>query len=413
MKKFLLLAVLLAIAATQPMQGQDYRLPQHEFTINAFGGLSTLLYKVDKNLVNDASHKMGLGFGAGFGYHFFFSDNWAFVTGIEAALYRSSFTAAVINTNSPSLNNFKEVQNMWALQLPLMVKWLTPLGAEQKNNFYAALGGRLAYNIWGNFHQTATAGTSDPFDYKETLKFGAFNVMGSVELGVRWKLGENTALYTGIYADYGFLNIIPKKVDEPIYWIGANQTPVHNSILVARTDDHGNAIKPYTEKVNNLGAGLKIKFALGIPKKAYTPKPEKVKAEPKPAKVKPEPKPAKEVPQEIKQSMIRLSNTLFAFDKFNLSDEAVAELAKVVKWLQDNPTLHVEIEGHTDSIGTAEYNQKLSESRAKSVHDYFVSQGVSASRLSYRGYSFDRPVATNATPEGRQENRRVELKIIN
>jgi outer membrane protein OmpA-like peptidoglycan-associated protein len=121
----------------------------------------------------------------------------------------------------------------------------------------------------------------------------------------------------------------------------------------------------------------------------------------------------KEVPQEIKQSMIKLSNTLFAFDKFNLSNEAIVELDKVVKWLTDNPKINVEIEGHTDNIGTAAYNKTLSESRSKSVHDYFVSHGVAASRLSYRGYGFDRPVATNATAEGRQENRRVELKITN
>ena len=109
--------------------------------------------------------------------------------------------------------------------------------------------------------------------------------------------------------------------------------------------------------------------------------------------------------------MIRLSNALFAFDKFDLNDEARAMLDEVVAWLQDNPELTVEIGGHTDNRGSDEYNQKLSENRAKAVYDYFVQHGVEAGRLSYKGYGESQPIATNDTEEGRQANRRVELKL--
>jgi len=72
----------------------------------------------------------------------------------------------------------------------------------------------------------------------------------------------------------------------------------------------------------------------------------------------------------------------------------------------------VRIAGHTDSRGSDEYNQRLSEARAKSVYEYLISQGISADRLSYIGYGESRPIDTNDTEEGRQNNRRVELEIL-
>ena len=72
----------------------------------------------------------------------------------------------------------------------------------------------------------------------------------------------------------------------------------------------------------------------------------------------------------------------------------------------------MEVSGHTDNVGGAAYNKNLSEARAKAVYDYFIANGVSADRLSYAGYGMDRPIAPNDTPEGRQQNRRVELNVI-
>jgi len=120
----------------------------------------------------------------------------------------------------------------------------------------------------------------------------------------------------------------------------------------------------------------------------------------------------REIPLEIRQTMVELSKTLFAFNEFNLNEKSISELNKVVNWLKQNPVINVEIEGHTDNKGTAEYNQQLSEERAKSVYDYFVKNGISASRLSYKGYGLTRPIADNATEAGRQQNRRVELRIV-
>jgi OOP family OmpA-OmpF porin len=74
--------------------------------------------------------------------------------------------------------------------------------------------------------------------------------------------------------------------------------------------------------------------------------------------------------------------------------------------------MKVRIAGHTDSRGSDEYNQRLSEARAKSVCEYLISRGISADRLSYIGYGESRPIDTNDTEEGRQNNRRVELEIL-
>jgi outer membrane protein OmpA-like peptidoglycan-associated protein len=74
--------------------------------------------------------------------------------------------------------------------------------------------------------------------------------------------------------------------------------------------------------------------------------------------------------------------------------------------------MRIEIRGHTDGHGSAEYNQRLSENRAKAVVDYLVSKGIDPKRLHYKGYGKSQPVDTNTTDEGRAHNRRVEFHIL-
>jgi outer membrane protein OmpA-like peptidoglycan-associated protein len=108
---------------------------------------------------------------------------------------------------------------------------------------------------------------------------------------------------------------------------------------------------------------------------------------------------------------IVLKNIFYATDSYILLPESKYELDKVVKFLNTNTQIKVEISGHTDNIGTESYNQLLSENRAKSVVQYLTSQGIIIERLSYKGYGFMIPVDSNDTPEGRAKNRRTELKI--
>jgi outer membrane protein OmpA-like peptidoglycan-associated protein len=80
--------------------------------------------------------------------------------------------------------------------------------------------------------------------------------------------------------------------------------------------------------------------------------------------------------------------------------------------MKTNPKLKIEIGGHTDNVGTKAYNKTLSENRANSVYNYLISKGIDKTRLSYKGYDFSVPVATNDTEEGRALNRRTEFKVI-
>ncbi|MEA1897665.1 MAG: OmpA family protein [Bacteroidota bacterium] len=109
---------------------------------------------------------------------------------------------------------------------------------------------------------------------------------------------------------------------------------------------------------------------------------------------------------------IVLKNIFFEFNKSTLSKESFTELDRVTDFLEKNSELRIEISGHTDNVGSADYNQRLSEGRAKAVVEYLVSKGVESSRLEFVGYGFEQPMASNDTEEGRAANRRVEFKVI-
>ena len=117
------------------------------------------------------------------------------------------------------------------------------------------------------------------------------------------------------------------------------------------------------------------------------------------------------VPIEIGQ-VVRLNNVFFDFDKWDLRPESFLELNRVVKLLQDNPAIEIEMSAHTDSHGSDDYNYKLSDNRARSVMEYILAKGISPNRITSQGYGETKHVAPNDTPENRQLNRRVEFTIL-
>ncbi len=114
----------------------------------------------------------------------------------------------------------------------------------------------------------------------------------------------------------------------------------------------------------------------------------------------------------IDTSGIELHNVFFDFDKATLRPESHSELNYWVDLLKKYPVLKIEIDGHTDSVGTAQYNLKLSLSRAEAVKAYLVAHGVKAKQLVPKGFGATKPKATNDTDEGRQRNRRTEFRFI-
>lgn len=104
-----------------------------------------------------------------------------------------------------------------------------------------------------------------------------------------------------------------------------------------------------------------------------------------------------------------LNNIYFETDKYDLLPQSFLVLNDIVKYLAKNPSINVEIIGHTDSVGEGYHNQELSENRAKSVQNYLINNGIDKNRLTSKGNGSSKPIATNETESGRQENRRVEF----
>jgi OmpA-OmpF porin, OOP family len=109
---------------------------------------------------------------------------------------------------------------------------------------------------------------------------------------------------------------------------------------------------------------------------------------------------------------VRLKNIYFAFDKTDLKKESFTELNKVVEFLKSNPSVEIEIAGHTDNKGSDEYNLNLSQGRCQSVVNYLISQGIESARLTPHGYGESAPIESNDTEAGQANNRRVEFTVM-
>ncbi len=109
--------------------------------------------------------------------------------------------------------------------------------------------------------------------------------------------------------------------------------------------------------------------------------------------------------------IVNMSDVLFDFGKYTLHSGTREKLSKISGIVLSHPGLKLEIEGHTDSVGSDEFNQKLSEQRANTVREYLIEQGLSSSIVTARGFGKTQPVASNDNAAGRQQNRRVEMVV--
>lgn len=115
----------------------------------------------------------------------------------------------------------------------------------------------------------------------------------------------------------------------------------------------------------------------------------------------------------IKQgSSVVLNNIFFAHNSFDLEDKSTAELDKIVAFMHVNPSVSIELGGHTDDVGSDTDNMDLSQKRAKAVYEYLVNAGVPAAKLKYKGYGETKPVGPNTSEENRAKNRRIEFKVL-
>ena len=151
---------------------------------------------------------------------------------------------------------------------------------------------------------------------------------------------------------------------------------------------------PYTNNlVGTVGFSFRIPHA-------------KEKVEPIPEPPPPPPPPPPEPPVADEVGEVTYHDILFAFDKSDIHPSSYPELNEIAEFLKTKPNLVLEISGYTDSIGTAEYNMGLSQRRAESVEKYIEDKGVPADQLIAKGFGETNPIASNATKEGRRQNRR-------
>jgi len=116
-------------------------------------------------------------------------------------------------------------------------------------------------------------------------------------------------------------------------------------------------------------------------------------------------------PLEVNATIV-LHNVFFDVNKFDLKPQSQVELDKLLQLLKDNPTLKIQISGHTDNVGKPADNLTLSNNRAKAVVNYLIKNGIAATRLSSKGFGETQPIADNKTEEGRAKNRRTEMKVM-
>lgn len=111
--------------------------------------------------------------------------------------------------------------------------------------------------------------------------------------------------------------------------------------------------------------------------------------------------------------VVNMPDVLFEFGSARMTGDARDTARQIAEVIQSSPGRHIAIEGHTDSVGTVEYNQRLSDDRAHSVANQLVREGISRARMSTRGFGESKPIASNKSDSGRQRNRRVEVIIEN
>ena len=257
------------------------------------------------------------------------------------------------------------------------------------------------------------------------------------------------------YGIEGIFNILPNGKFVP--FLAAGVGGIHYSTTYDRTTedkrnkialDYGAGLKyflsenvalrgdvrhviPFSDTHSNLLYTLGVTFAFGGAKKAVVAAPEVVAPPPAVQEIKPQAaapvvveeikpqaaapvvveavKPQSRVAKEIMEKGRTTLNILFDTNKAIIKKNSFKDVDNLVSVMKQYPDLNVVIEGHTDSVGSAAYNKKLSQRRADAVNTYMVKKGgIDAKRLTAKGFGLEKPVASNATKEGKAKNRRVE-----
>jgi OOP family OmpA-OmpF porin len=250
----------------------------------------------------------------------------------------------------------------------------------------------LVYHFpWGDRRTFYIGGGWTGSQYKSDTTKNQFDSGLNAQVGVRWCLGDNWALRTSAVMDF----------KDPSDQVPTGDRTQTLSLRAGLSRFFGGKSTPC------LVVAPAIVAPPPPPPPAPAPPPPAPKAEPAPAPA-PPPPPAP-APAPKPREIFRLSGVFFDFDKATLKKEGKDTLEAAVKYLNANPGAHVEIQGHTDSIGTDAYNRSLSDRRATTVMKYLRTRGIDPSRMTTKGYGKSEPAADKGTKAGRAQNRRVVI----
>jgi len=304
------------------------------------------------------------------------------------------------------------------------------------------------YKFEGNEDLESTFALGLRAGYNFTKYFGLEGYAHYVPTSIVWGGGHSNSdiKFVG-YGIEGIVNLLPNGAFVPFLAVGVGGAHYSNAFENTTenkrdkiTADYGVGVKyflsenvalradvrhiiPFADTHNNLLGTVGLTFAFGGAKKA-APAPEPAPAPaPAPAALAPAPvvapppppppvvqevkKPAAAAPAIVEKGRVTL-NVLFDTNKAVIKKSSFREVDNLITVMKDYPELKVTIEGHTDNVGSAASNKKLSQRRADAVKKYMVSKGIDASRLEAVGFGLEKPIASNATKEGRAKNRRVE-----
>jgi outer membrane protein OmpA-like peptidoglycan-associated protein len=445
----------------------------HEISVWMGGGLSSLNYRPTfGKTVN------GFGGAFGVGYAYFFNRNWGLSSGLEYAFYQgktdlngfAGTNATFDILDNPVIYNtgiehYSEKQFAGLLNIPLSVLFQT--GNNQR--FYASAGLKFGLPVSAKYSGGNAVLTASGYypDYNQTeiwqndLGYGVFNlnekkyrldlgvsVMGTLETGVKWDTGIGTALYTGVYMDYGFNNALSSSYSgKQLVEYNRNEPakPVMNTVCVL-----ANRFSP-------VSFGVKVKLAFSVscadllaerrkyrdmqtsgywendvcdyfpPVESATQAAitndtaDKVESDTVPSS-RPEiiatDTIVKTAGTEVREMEISFTlPSLTTIDGYKLGQVAMTPeqksiLDKYAVLLQENPQTHIEITGHACDTGTKEENLRIGQRRADGAKDYLTGKGIPSSRIFTRTKGDSEPVSPDSGEENRRKNRRLEIKLF-
>ena len=449
---------------------------KNELSIWGAGGLSTLFYDPS---FGDLS--LGLGGGFGLGYTFYFSKNFGILAGAELAFYNAKMKVdgltdmyrvenkekdhvGVQNVDYYSeFSNYEEKQRMTNVNIPIALQYQT----NGKHKFFASLGFKLGIPVSGKY-EVSDGSTFKTYGYYERwnqyiynvpyLGYGTFegdgskkdidfglSYMGTFEAGAKWRLSRVLSLYTGLYFEYGFNDVVDGHNDRFLAYNSANpENFTVNSTLTSQYTEDGKKPQSFTDHVSPMAAGLKLRLGVNLCKKAKDAEEARVPAPaPTPTPVKrPQPKPVvieDEMDEPVQRGVKRLSDEEmeedlrravseygssvkgtvgielegYELDQSVLSprmerilDDKVAQIRKMY-----GSDISIICEGHTCDVGNEAYNMRLGQKRADIVRNFLISRGFNANKVVAISKGQSSPIVPNTDEANRKKNRRVVLII--